>query len=297
MSALLEKSGKCLSSPGLSMKRSSLGPWRLFHGNSVIEVRLTDNLQDRLEYLPHQAYNVWIEGLHEDVAASIKHLVIDNAVNIDWKPDGPVPERPIERAKRERLQRLHDMKDRGEELAEWEIKLLKDKEDEKDTDPLFDGPAVVVVGNWEATWMEHKPRWLVHPTREDDNRVDRVQDELRNVEMLQEVFNPTVAGLGKTGIQDLVVAFWGGDPRDDLCDPYEPEGNKDGAVGIPNEEEEDEQYEYGEEEEETDEENQEYDYPENGSEEDGDAGYDKESEGESEMDWDLNVEEEADVTV
>ncbi|KAL8979218.1 MAG: hypothetical protein Q9205_005396 [Flavoplaca limonia] len=281
----------------------------IVYPQTVIEVRITDDLQDRLEFLPHQAYNVWIRGLHEDVAASIKHLVIDNTVNIDWKPDGPVPERPIERAKRERLQRLHDMEEKGEELAQWETKLLKDEEDEKDTDPLFDGSAVVVVGNWEATWLEHKPRWLVHPICEDDNRVDRVQDELRNLEMLREVFNPAVAGLGKAGIEDLVASFWGSDPRDNLCDPYEPEGNTDGAVGRPNEEEEeeeeeekDEQYKDGEEEEETDEENQEYDYPEYGSEEDGDAGYDTESEDESGMDWDLNVEEEnveeeVDVTV
>ena len=269
----------------------------IVYPRTVIEVRLTDNLQDLLEYLPHQAYNVWIEGLHEDVAASIRHLVIDNNVNIDWKPDGPVTERPIEKAKRERLQRLHDMEERGEELAQWATILLKDEEDEKDTDPLFEGPAVVVVGNWEATWLEHKPRWLVHPTREDDIRVDRVRDELRNVEMLREVLDPTVAGLGKAGIQDLVAAFWGNDPRDDLCDAYESEGNKDKAVGIPNQEEEDEQYEDGEEEEETDEQNQECDYPEYGSEEDGDAGYDTESEDESEMDWDSNFEDEVDVAV
>lgn len=150
---------------------------------TVIEVRLTDDLQDRWEFLPHQAYNLWIEGLHKDVAASIKHLVIDDTMNIDWKPNGPVPERPIEKRKRQRLQRLHDMEERGEELAQWETLLLKDEEDEKDTDPLFEGPAIIVVGNWEATWLEHQPRWLVHPTREDNNRVDRVQDELRNVGM------------------------------------------------------------------------------------------------------------------
>ncbi|KAL8880645.1 MAG: hypothetical protein Q9192_007974 [Flavoplaca navasiana] len=184
----------------------------IVYPQTVIEVRLRDNLQDRLEFLPHQAYNVWIEGLHEDVAASIKHLVIDETVNIDWKPDGPVPERPIERAKRERLQRLHDMEERGEELAEREILFLKGEEGEKDTDPLFEGPAVVVVDNWEATWLEHKPRWLIHPTPGDDNRVDRIEDELRNIEMLRQVFNPTVAGLGKAGIQDLVAAFWGKDP-------------------------------------------------------------------------------------
>ncbi|KAL9028544.1 MAG: hypothetical protein Q9180_007151 [Flavoplaca navasiana] len=269
----------------------------IVYPQTVIEVRLTDNLQDRLEFLPHQAYNAWIEGLHEEVAASIKHLVIDETVNIDWKPDGPVPERPIERAKRERFQRLHDMEERGEALAEREIHFLRDQEDEKDTDPLFEGPAIVVVDNWEATWLERRPRWLIHPTLEDHNRVDRIQDELSNIEMLREVFNPTVAGLGKAGIQDLVVAFWGDDPREDSCDPYQLEENKDGAVVIPNEEEEDEQYEDGEEKEEMDEENQEYDYPECGSEEDSGAGYDTESEDESEMDWDLNVEEEVAFTV
>ncbi|KAL9632979.1 MAG: hypothetical protein Q9204_003584 [Flavoplaca sp. TL-2023a] len=269
----------------------------IVYRRTVIEVRPTDDLQDRWEFLPYQAYNVWIGVLHENVAASIKHLIINTTVNIDRKPDGPVPERPNERAKRERLQRLHDMEERGEELAQWQNKLLKDGKDKKDTDPLFEGPAVVVVGNWEATWLEQKPRWLVHPTREDDNRVDRVQDELRNVELLRELLNPTVAGLGKAGIQDMVAAFWGGDPWDDSCDSYEPEGNKDGAVGIPDKEEKDEQYEDGEEEEETDEENQDYDYLEHGSEEDGYAEYDTESEDESEMDWDLNVEEEVNVTV
>lgn len=85
--------------------------------------------------------------------------------------------------------------------------------------------------------------------------------------MLREVFNPTVAGLGKAGIQELVAAFSGDDPRDDSCDPYEPKEIIEGAVVIPDEEEEDEQYEDGGEEEEIDEENQAYDYPEYGSEE------------------------------
>lgn len=219
-------------------------------------------------------------------------------MNIDWKPDGPVPERPTEIARRETMQRLQEKDERGKELLEIEEIALHFDEEAKTWDPLFEGPAVIVVGNWEATWVEHFPRWATNPEAEDETRVERIRDELRDIDMAREAVGETVVGLGKAGIRGLVAAYWGDEAWEiwsersvsvDLCerDKSESEEEEEELEDDGDDAEKCGDFEGGG--------DPESDYPEEDTEEEGDADGDTDQENESEIDWDLNVAEEMDI--
>ncbi|KAI4229290.1 MAG: hypothetical protein LQ349_006407, partial [Xanthoria aureola] len=256
---------------------------------SVIEIHLRGKYESKYESEARAAYRAWITNLHEELAARIKHLVLDDLVNIDWKPDGPVPERPMEIARREMMQRLREKDERGENLLEIEAITW---------DPLFEGPAVIVVGNWEARWVEHFPRWETNSEAEDETRVERIRDELRDIEMAREAVGEAVVGLGKAGIRGLVAAYWGDEAWEiwsersvslDLCqgDQSESEEEEEESEDDGDDAEKCGDFEGGG--------DPESDYPEEDTEEEGDADGDTDQENESEIDWDLNVAEEMDT--
>lgn len=265
---------------------------------SVIEIHLRGKYEYKYESEAQAAYKAWTTNLHEELAARIKHLVLDDLVNIDWKPDGPVPDRPTEIARREMMQRLREKDERGEELLEIEEIALHFDEEAKTRDPLFEGPAVIVVGNWEATWVEHFPRWGTNPETEDETRVERIRDALRYIEMAREAVGETVVGLGKAGIRGLVAAYWGdeaweiwseGSDSVDVCERDKSESEEEEEES---EDDGDDAKKFGDFEGGGD---PEYDYPEEDTDEEGDADGETDQGNESEIDWDLNVAEEMDT--
>lgn len=166
----------------------------IIYPNTVIEVHITDSYQGTRE-LSH-VYERWIEGSHEEVGASIKHLAIDDLVEIDLKPDGPVPERPHDQARREKRQKrelLLAMKARGEPLTELEIMSLK-----APLDMDSDEKKELAVGDWAITCTS----WL------DDGCVGQIESALHKIEKRRQQCG-TVVRLGKAGIQELVKAYIG----------------------------------------------------------------------------------------
>ncbi|CAL8577409.1 hypothetical protein XPA_003238 [Xanthoria parietina] len=133
---------------------------------SVIEIHLRGKYEYKYESEAQAAYKAWTTNLHEELAARIKHLVLDDLVNIDWKPDGPVPDRPTEIARREMMQRLQEKGERGEELLEIERIALHFDEEAKTRDPLFEGPWPLL-----SLGIGRPPGWSISPGGEQTLRL------------------------------------------------------------------------------------------------------------------------------
>ncbi|KAL8789419.1 MAG: hypothetical protein Q9213_001176 [Squamulea squamosa] len=156
-------------------------------------------------YEMKMAFDIWITNLDEAVAASIKHLSINEFVDIDWKPDGPVLERPEERA--ERAERL-----RQEYGCEWPpespefCQLMEDH------------------GPWEVLWLQWRPEGSNY-------MIEVLEDVLLDINEGNVKSGDFSAGLGKEGILALVRAYchrrWDDGPDED--DEEYGDGEEDDA--------------------------------------------------------------------
>ena len=146
--------------------------------------------------------------------------------------------------------------------------------------------------------MEHFPRWGTNPEAEDETRVERIRDALRDIEMAREAVGETVVGLGKAGIRGLVAAYWGDEAWEiwsecsDFVDVCERDKSESEEEEEESEDDGDDAKKFGDFEGGGD---PEYDYPEEDTDEEGDADGETDQGNESEIDWDLNVAEEMDT--
>lgn len=137
------------------------------------------------ELVETMAYETWIEGLHEGLEESIRHVGIDQFVDINWFPDGPVPERPHERRERLYYEYVTDNGNncRLDELVAWELENSE-----------FD------IGDWAI-------RWLQHVDGKENIREDMLQDALYEMEKRTTGSSTAMVGLGKNGVRDLVASY------------------------------------------------------------------------------------------
>ncbi|KAL9628841.1 MAG: hypothetical protein Q9204_005626 [Flavoplaca sp. TL-2023a] len=150
------------------------------------------------------AYETWINGLHEGLEASIRHIGIDEFVYIDWIHDGPMPERPKERRKRLEIQSLMDIERKHgvEELYEWDF----DHDD--------------YVGDWKLRWLQRKNG--NHGSRE-----ETVSDMLDVMEERITKSNTPMGGFGKDGIRKLVASYPASQFDPNACEQYDGEYGED----------------------------------------------------------------------
>ena len=174
------------------------------------------------------AYETWINGLHEGLEASIRHIGIDQFVDIDWIHDGPMPERPQERRKRLELEYRMDMRRncRPEELYRWDCET-------PDIDSCDE-----YMGDW-------KMRWLQRNNQSKDYREEIISDVLDVMEEWITRLKTPIGGFGKDGIRKLVASYPASlfDPC--ACEEYDGEYGEEFGAGFG--EEYGEYGEYGEE--------------------------------------------------
>ncbi|KAI4267371.1 MAG: hypothetical protein L6R38_008284 [Xanthoria sp. 2 TBL-2021] len=142
------------------------------------------------------AYKTWIQGLPEGLEASLRHISIDEFVDINWEPDGPVPERPLE---------TEDRCDRASYKADW-IKSGKPREMVelyRLSRPQFAErrPQLAECFSYAGDWVL---RWLQYTIEMDGNRMDPLERTLAWMEARRKRSDTPVAGLGKNGVRRLV---------------------------------------------------------------------------------------------
>ncbi|KAL8879774.1 MAG: hypothetical protein Q9192_008163, partial [Flavoplaca navasiana] len=150
------------------------------------------------------AYETWIDGLHEVLQASIRHISIDEFVDIDWIHDGPMPERPQERRKRLELEYLMDIeRNYGlEEQCEWNF----------DCDDY--------MGDWKVRWTQRK-------SGNHDSCEETVSDVLDVMEERIAKVNTPMGGFGKDGIRKLVASYPASQFDPSACAEYDGEYGED----------------------------------------------------------------------
>ncbi|KAL8880123.1 MAG: hypothetical protein Q9198_002407 [Flavoplaca austrocitrina] len=163
---------------------------RVVYARTVIAIHLIDSYQGGRE--AWGVYKAWFENLEEEVGARIKHLTIDYYVEIDWVPDGPVPEQPHDKWMRERREEracVLAKKAEGEVLTELEAARIKYPQDIEPVEMK-----VTEVGEWA----------IRYPISFSD-AVGFIATALSKIERRRQECG-AVPGLGNTGIQELVKA-------------------------------------------------------------------------------------------
>ncbi|KAL8653342.1 MAG: hypothetical protein Q9226_003887 [Calogaya cf. arnoldii] len=124
------------------------------------------------------AYNTWIDGLHDGLEASLRHLVINDFVEINWIPDDPVSER----------------------MKRWENGLFEEDSEESDTD----NQVTDVMGNWEVQWLQYESdgmNWRITGMQ------DMLEKMLEKREDRRGQSGTAVSGWGEDGLRDLAASF------------------------------------------------------------------------------------------
>ncbi|KAL8774351.1 MAG: hypothetical protein Q9209_001102 [Squamulea sp. 1 TL-2023] len=144
------------------------------------------------EHEMKEAFEVWFENMDMGLAASIRHFSIDEFVDINWKPYGPVAERP----------------DGGEECfyRETALKLRYGypsygRVDGWRMEPPVYRELIHEIDDWEIRWLKFIP------DVEDDQK-DALNDELSGF-YLRGQSGSKVAVLGKEWIRRFVDACCG----------------------------------------------------------------------------------------
>ncbi|KAL9626805.1 MAG: hypothetical protein Q9204_007026, partial [Flavoplaca sp. TL-2023a] len=91
------------------------------------------------------AYQTWIDGLHEGLETSLRHVLVNQFVDINWIPEGPVEERPTERL--QRLRREYQFRVRDEAKTIQEV-LECEPDDDSETTIITERE-----GDWEIRWL------------------------------------------------------------------------------------------------------------------------------------------------
>ncbi|KAL8976238.1 MAG: hypothetical protein Q9205_007715 [Flavoplaca limonia] len=146
------------------------------------------------------AYETWIDGLHQGLEASIRHIGIDEFVDIDWIHDGPMPERPQERRKRLELEYLMDIERNygGEDMCERHF----DYDD--------------YTGDWKVRWLQSK-------NGNHDSRKETVSDILDVMEEQITNLSIPMGGFGRDGIRKLVASYPASRVDPSACEEYNGE--------------------------------------------------------------------------
>ncbi|KAL8845928.1 MAG: hypothetical protein Q9221_008941 [Calogaya cf. arnoldii] len=133
-------------------------------------------------YLPDEtsikAYETWIGSLPE---ISLRHSSIDEYVDIDWAPDGPVPLRPQEKA---------DLYDR-ESKETWGY---------RSSNPPDFGDTFNYLGDWEMRWLQYDRWW-------ECSAMDDLKDLLSTANDRMARLSNAVAGLDADDVRRLVARY------------------------------------------------------------------------------------------
>ncbi|KAI4270043.1 MAG: hypothetical protein LQ337_006921 [Flavoplaca oasis] len=140
------------------------------------------------------AYQTWIDGLHEGLEASLRHLVIDQFVDINWIPDGPVRQRPTERRKRLRREHISRIRDKA---ATFQDVLECPSNDDSDAETTV---VTETEGNWQI-------RWLNYPLEGDSNEIEAMEEKLQQILDRSERSSTAISGLGENAVRDLAASF------------------------------------------------------------------------------------------
>ena len=128
--------------------------------------------------------------MHKGLEASLRHVVFDQFVDINWIPDGPISKRPTKRLQRLRRGYNTSMQNRAASFQD-------------SSDDVSDAQTTVVTeteGNWQI-------RWLKHPLEGDNNAMEVVEDKLQQIFHRREVPTAAISGLGENAVRDLVGSF------------------------------------------------------------------------------------------
>ncbi|KAI4267373.1 MAG: hypothetical protein L6R38_008286 [Xanthoria sp. 2 TBL-2021] len=184
-------------------------------------------------YTSKLGYQTWIDGLHEGLEVSLRHLVINEFIDINWIPDGPVAERPSEWQERLVREDIIDKRNKArtiQELLEWPGEL-----------PEFD-----IITHTRDDW---EIRWLQFHHGEANYTMGALEYKLEMIEDRRARSSTAISGWGKDGVRDLAASFpsssldFGGEYEGEYDGEYE--GEYDG--GYDEEYEEDHGENYGEE--------------------------------------------------
>ncbi|KAI4257647.1 MAG: hypothetical protein L6R42_005522 [Xanthoria sp. 1 TBL-2021] len=179
----------------------------------------------------------WIDGLHEGLEVSLRHLVINEFIDISWIPDGPVAERDSERQERLEREDIIDKQNKArtiQELLEWPGEL-----------PEFD-IITLTRDDWEI-------RWLQFQHGEANYTVGALEYKLGMIEDRRARSSTAKSGWGKDGVRDLAASFpsssldFGGEYDGEYDGEYEGEYEGEYDGGYDEEYEEDHGENYGEE--------------------------------------------------
>lgn len=150
------------------------------------------------------AYETWIDGLHQGLEASIRHIGIDEFVDIDWIHDGPMPERPQERRKRLELEYRMDI--------------------ERNYGGDCYSPVLDTGDDYMGDW---KVRWLQRTNGRGDYREEIIFDVLEVMEEQITKSNTPMGGFGKDGIRKLVASYPASQFDPSACQEYDGEYGED----------------------------------------------------------------------
>ncbi|KAL8893640.1 MAG: hypothetical protein Q9192_005071 [Flavoplaca navasiana] len=156
------------------------------------------------------AYQTWIDGLYEGLETSLRHLVVDQFLDINWIPDGPVEERPTERLQRLRREYQFRVRDEAKTIQEF-----------LECEPDDDSEATIITekdGDWEI-------RWLKFSLKRDNHTIEVAQDKLEQILDRRERSPTTISGLGENAVRDLAssraasrLEYWTEEQYEELYD-------------------------------------------------------------------------------
>ena len=173
------------------------------------------------------AFETWIDGLHQGLEASIRHIGIDEFVDIDWIHDGPMPERPQERRKRLELEYLMDIE------RNYGVETMCERHFDYDD----------YTGDWKVRWLQSK-------NGDHDSRKETVSDMLDVMEEQITNLSTPMGGFGRDGIRKLVASYPASRVDPSACEEYNGEYGEWYGAEYAGEYGEDFGAEYGEESEE-----------------------------------------------
>ncbi|KAL8836570.1 MAG: hypothetical protein Q9176_006207 [Flavoplaca citrina] len=176
------------------------------------------------------AYQTWIHGLHEGLEASLRHVVFDQFVDINWIPDGPISKRPTEW--RQRLQREHNSRLQNKAKTLQEL-LECQPDDDSETTIITE-----TEGDWEI-------RWLKYSLEGDNQTIEVVEDKLEQIMDRRKRSTSAVPGLGENAVRDLAASFvasgleyWAEAQYEEYDEEYAGEGDEEYYEGYEEDQEE-----------------------------------------------------------